>query len=55
MGKRVLIAGLAHLSSKGVCVIEVSADTENETALALYQSAGFEVCMSSLWYEKVIN
>ena len=55
VGKRVLTAGLAHLSSKGVRVIEVSADSENEAALALYQSAGFEVCTSSLWYERVIN
>jgi ribosomal protein S18 acetylase RimI-like enzyme len=51
----VLTAGLAHLNSKGVRVIEVTADSENEAALALYQSAGFEVCASSLWYEKVIN
>lgn len=55
VGKRVLTAGLAHLSSKGVRVIEVSADSENDAAIALYQSAGFEVCSNSLWYEKVID
>jgi mycothiol synthase len=55
VGKRVLTAGLARLNSKGARVIEVTADSENEAALALYHSAGFEVCTSSLWYEKVIN
>jgi len=55
VGKRVLTAGLAHLNSKGARVIEVTVDSGNEAALALYRSAGFEVCTSSLWYEKVIN
>ncbi len=55
VGKRVLIAGLAHLNSKGTCLVELSVDSENEAALALYQSVGFEVLSSSLWYEKVIN
>ncbi len=55
VGKRVLIAGLAHLNSKGTCLVEISVDSANEAALSLYQSVGFEVLSSSLWYEKVIN
>jgi mycothiol synthase len=55
VGKRVLTAGLTHLSSKGVHVIEVTVDSENEAAIALYQSVGFEVCTSSLWYERAVN
>ena len=44
-----------HLRSKGVRVIKVTVDSENEAALALYQSVGFEVYTSSLWYEKKVN
>ncbi len=55
VGKRVLLAGLAHLKSKGLRVVELTVDSENKAACALYQSIGFEVRTSSLWYEKVID
>lgn len=55
VGKRVLMAGLARLSSKGACDVELTVDSENEAALALYRSLGFEVFSSSLWYEKVVG
>jgi len=55
VGKRVLLAGLAHLKNKGVRVIELTVDSENKVAHTLYQSVGFEVQTSSLWYEKVID
>jgi len=55
VGKRVLLAGLAHLKSKGLRVAELTVDSENTVACALYRSVGFEVRTSSLWYEKVIN
>lgn len=54
-GKKVLMAGLAYLSSKGAVVTELTVDSENEAAIAIYRSIGFEVYASSLWYEKVIN
>ncbi|MFC2038694.1 GNAT family N-acetyltransferase [Chloroflexota bacterium] len=54
-GKRVLLAGLAHLKTRGVPVTELTVDSENEIACALYESTGFEVTSSSLWYEKVIE
>ena len=54
VGKRVLLAGLAQLKSKGLGVAELTVDSENEAACALYRSAGFEVRTSSLWYEKAI-
>ena len=54
-GKRVLLAGLAHLKSKGLQVAELTVDSENKVACALYQSTGFKVRASSLWYEKVIQ
>jgi len=55
IGKRVLLAGLAHLKSKSLQVAELTVDSENKAACALYKSAGFKVRTSSLWYEKVIN
>ncbi len=55
VGKRVLLAGLSHLKSKGLRVAELTVDSENEAACALYRSVGFEARTSSLWYEKVIN
>ena len=55
VGKRVLLAGLAQLKSKGLRVAELTVDSENKAACALYQSVGFEVRTSSLWYEKVIT
>jgi len=55
VGKRVLLAGLAHLKNKGVRVAELTVDNENKAACALYWSVGFEVQTSNFWYEKVIN
>ena len=55
IGKRVLLAGLAYLKNRGVKVISLNVDSENKVAYALYQSIGFEVRTSSLWYEKVID
>ena len=55
VGKRILLAGLAHLKSKGLRVAELSVDSENKAACALYRSVGFEVRASSIWYEKAVN
>ena len=55
IGKRVLLAGLARLKSKGLQVAELTVDSENKAACALYKSIGFKVQTSSFWYEKVIN
>ena len=55
IGKRALLAGLAHLKSKHLQLAELTVDSENEVACALYRSIGFEVATSSSWYEKEIN
>jgi len=55
IGKRVLLAGLARLKSKSLQVAELTVDSENKAACALYKSIGFKVRTSSFWYEKVIN
>jgi len=54
-GKRVLLAGLARLKSKGLQVAELTVDSENKAACALYKSIGFKVKTSTFCYEKVIN
>ena len=55
IGKRLVLAGLARLKSKGLQVAELTVDSENKPACALYRSIGFEVQASTFWYEKVIN
>ena len=54
IGRRVLLAGLAHLRGKGLQYVELTVDSENEAACSLYQSIGFKTRESSLWYEKAI-
>ncbi len=55
IGKKLVLAGLARLKSKGLQVAELTVDSENKAAYALYQSLGFEVQANTFWYEKVIN
>ena len=52
IGRNVLLAGLADLKTKGVAVVELSADGEDPVAKGLYESVGFEVCSRSEWFEK---
>lgn len=55
MGKQVLLAGLSSLKGKGVKVVELTVDSGNLAARALYRSVGFEVQSSSLWYERELG
>ncbi|MFC1986979.1 GNAT family N-acetyltransferase [Chloroflexota bacterium] len=55
VGKKILLAGLAHLRSRNFQVAELTVDSDNKAAWALYKSVGFKVRTGSLWYEKVIN
>ena len=55
VSKRLLLAGLAYLKNKGLQVTELTVDSRNKVAYALYRSVGFKVQTSSLWYEKVIS
>lgn len=55
ISRRLLLAGLAYLKSKGVRVAVLTVDSENEAASALYRSAGFELWANSLWYEKAVT
>ena len=55
IGRIVLMAGLSYLKEKGLQVVDLTVDSENTAACALYRSAGFEVRTSSLWYEKAVD
>lgn len=55
IGKEVLLAGLSYMKSKCLRTVEVTVDSKNKAARALYRSAGFRVRTRSLWYEKMVD
>ena len=55
LGRQLLLVGLAYLKSKGLRVGELTVDSENKIAGALYKSVGFKLRTSSLWYEKRLH
>ena len=55
IGKRVLLAGLAYLKGKGIRTTYLSVDSENQSALALYYTVGFELYRKTIWYEKKVS
>jgi len=52
IGRILLSVGLSYLKSKGINVVELTVDSQNAPACALYNSAGFRIASNSLWYEK---
>lgn len=55
IGREVLLAGLSYLKGNGVGIVELTVDSENRAARALYRSAGFRIETMSLWYEKALK
>ena len=55
LAKKVFVAGLSYLMKQGINIIQISVDSENEAALTLYKSAGFEIGETTLWLEKRIE
>lgn len=55
IGRDVLLAGLSYLKNKGLGMVDLTVDSENKAACALYRSAGFGIRTRSLWYEKVVD
>ena len=55
IGRSLLLAGLSYLQSRGLLVAQLTVDSENKVAFALYRSIGFEVHNSSWWYEKALD
>ncbi|MFC1994637.1 GNAT family N-acetyltransferase [Chloroflexota bacterium] len=53
-GKQALLAGLSQLKSRGIAVAELTVDSENKVARALYESVGFKIQSISAWYEKAL-
>lgn len=54
-GRALLLAGLSLLKERGIRHAELSVDSENEAACALYRSAGFEIFSTTEWYEKALD
>ena len=54
IGKAVLLGGLEDLKAQGVYIVELTVDSENPAACALYESVGFEVVAKTEWYEKTV-
>ncbi len=55
IGRRTLLAGLAHLKSRGVHEVWLTVDSANEAAGALYASVGFKPQITYLWYELAVD
>ena len=55
MGKGLLIEGLRYLMGKNLDFVDLTVDSENAVACALYKSLGFKAQTTSLWYEKSLQ
>jgi mycothiol synthase len=55
IGRQLMMAGLARLRDRCLKVAELTVDSENKAACALYRSIGFKVQANTFWYQKVIN
>lgn len=52
VGKGVLLAGLSYLKNRDLRFVDLTVDSENQAACALYRSVGFKLQASTLWYQK---
>lgn len=55
LGQTLLLAGIARLQGQGIVTIDITVNSENEVARTLYQSLGFKVRTSTLWYCKFLD
>lgn len=55
LGKLLVLAGLSYLNGRGVEVVELTVDSENRAALAIYESLGFKTSSTTFWYEKKLD
>jgi len=55
IGRELMMAGLARLKNRGLKVAGLTVDSENRIARTLYESLGFDILSSTLWYEKVVS
>jgi mycothiol synthase len=55
LARQLMVIGLTRLRERGIRVAELTVDSENKAAYALYESLGFEVQARTLWYEKLVD
>jgi mycothiol synthase len=55
LARELMVSGLTRLRERGIRVAELTVDSENKAAYALYESLGFEVQARTLWYEKLVD
>ena len=55
LGRKLMLAGLAHLKDRGLKTAWLEVDAENKAALGLYRSLGFRKYASSSWYQKPLG
>lgn len=55
IGREVLKAGLRHLKNKGRQIVDITVDSQNVVAVALYRSLGFQIRAETVWYEKKVG
>jgi mycothiol synthase len=55
LGKKLLVAGLLYLRNKGRELIDITVDSQNIVAVALYRSMGFQRHGGTVWYEKNVH
>jgi mycothiol synthase len=55
LARELMVIGLTRLRERGIRVAELTVDSENKAAYALYESLGFEVQARTLWYEKLVD
>jgi mycothiol synthase len=55
LGKKLLLAGLLYLRNKGRELIDITVDSQNIVAVALYRSMGFQRHGETEWYERAVH
>ncbi len=55
IGREILLRGLLDLKRRGLGLVDVTVDEENHAALQLYESLGFRIHRTTVWYEKRIT
>jgi mycothiol synthase len=55
LGRQLLRMGLLHLNNQGAELIDITVDTQNVAAVALYHSLGFHLSSETVWCEKGLD
>ena len=55
LGRAVVLAGMRHMTARGVRTIDLEVNDENIAAKEVYESVGFRVVWHAPWYEKSLG